>query len=722
MRRSARIAERNAKPVAHAVDSPAQALASTSTSPSPSPSPSPSISAAANSAPTSSATANAYDLAELRDAVSPLVSSTQSTPLRSRREAASHERASDRAERISEAVQMDQKHCAALEAYFFGHPTAEELANKIWPKEFKMGTEEALGEVIAGVINTTGDRRLVACQNSPQYISVAPDRVETTEKTADVVLLTHAAVAHDPTLPNVWALPSHADPAKKLDADAGPATNVNSNANENGKGQPHDEDNNAEEDSTNTAKVKDKDKVDLNQAKRSFTQVAAVGETKAGTSNAERQLFRRLSALLATPIREHAIGFTLRGERLKVYVMSACGVFSTKSRTVTEENGELSTFLYRLVQHSDRLNGILATTTSLDDRYGPFTPCPDFFPPAASEFIWGATTMSNVKIKELIFRRKRECGRATSTYEVKLAEGANIRTFAMTIIWVEESRNSDLAEIRNMIQEKRPRGLAPLVGVFRTEYRTLPMFLPGNESLAGCTPRAREVVVHEERYYPLATLKTTKQLACALERAIEGHRQLWEYGFIHRDVSYGNVMVDRNGKGVLIDYNLAVQKVRTAEEECRLSRSGTLPYISRLLLSPATEGVVHERWHDIESFFYVACRTAFQSESGSADARLFEKPKAARIWNVWNAGDLDEAAARKGWLSTEPGFEELLNACAFRWCGVEKVLSVLQQNCSLDWSFARVRPINTEPELASLWNSGQMSYEHVQAAFNALSK
>ncbi|KDE03123.1 hypothetical protein MVLG_06384, partial [Microbotryum lychnidis-dioicae p1A1 Lamole] len=204
------------------------------------------------------------------------------------------------------------------------------------------------------------------------------------------------------------------------------------------------------------------------------------------------------------------------------------------------------------------------------------------------------------------------------------------------------------------------------------------------------------------------------------EGAIEGHRQLWNYGFIHRDVSYGNVMVDKNGKGVLIDYNLAVKKVRTAEEGCRLSRSGTLPYISRLLLSPATEGVVHERWHDIESFLYVACRTAFQSESESADARLFEKPKAARIWNVWNAGDLDEAAIRKGWLSTRSGFRELLNACASRWSGVEKVLSVLQQNCSLEFSFLGLEDFETEPELASRWASGQMSYEHIQASFKAL--
>ncbi|SGY55732.1 BQ5605_C006g04068 [Microbotryum silenes-dioicae] len=41
----------------------------------------------------------------------------------------------------------------------------------------------------------------------------------------------------------------------------------------------------------------------------------------------------------------------------------------------------------------------------------------------------------------------------------------------------------------------------------------------------------------------------------------------------HRDVSSGIVMVDRHGDKILIDYNLAVKKARTVEEECRLSRS-----------------------------------------------------------------------------------------------------------------------------------------------------
>ncbi|SDA02742.1 BZ3501_MvSof-1269-A2-R1_Chr11g02707 [Microbotryum saponariae] len=102
-----------------------------------------------------------------------------------------------------------------------------ELAcNKIWPKEHTIATKNPLGEVIAGVINTVS-RRLgysIAWQrkNSPQCISVAPDRgktAETAETTADVVLLTRAGVAHDPILPDAWTFPSHPVPQADVDAD-----------------------------------------------------------------------------------------------------------------------------------------------------------------------------------------------------------------------------------------------------------------------------------------------------------------------------------------------------------------------------------------------------------------------------------------------------------------------------------------------------------------------
>ncbi|SCZ91635.1 BZ3500_MvSof-1268-A1-R1_Chr5-1g07571 [Microbotryum saponariae] len=119
----------------------------------------------------------------------------------------------------------------------------------------------------------------------------------------------------------------------------------------------------------------------------------------------------------------------------------------------------------------------------------------------------------------------------------------------------------------NLIQEKRPQGLAPLTGVFRTEYRTLPRFLPGDESLKGVTPRAEDKNdVHKECYNSLATLENTKQLARA------SALKALELNCVHRNVSYGIVMGNRHVEGILIDYYLAVKKARVGEEECRCGR------------------------------------------------------------------------------------------------------------------------------------------------------
>ncbi|SCV73576.1 BQ2448_7502 [Microbotryum intermedium] len=630
-----------------------------------------------------------------------------STPLQPQRAPSSGERAKARADRIFKAVKMKQVFSPALEAYFFDNPTSDEFENKIWPTA-KIGTEVAMAEVIeainrivsqAGSIGCT--YALVACKNSPNYIDVAPDRVETTEKTADIVLLTRASFAHDPTLSSVWALPNYSKPDVKGDGEGNGNGNVYVNVNS--KNTDEDDEEEQEDDNDDDEEAgEDKDKdttVDLNQTKRSLTHVAAVGQTKAGGANAEKQLFRRLSALLATPIREYAVGFTLRGDSLKVYIMNACGVFFTIKKKVTETNGFLSTFLYRLVRHTDPQNGLLATTTSLDDRYGPFTLCEGFFPRRPPNSLT-------------------ECGRATSTYKITVRDGTNFKTHAMTIAWVEESRNSDLAEIRNFIQEESPRGLSRLVGVFRGEYETLHAFLDTNQTFDKLVPRAREVVIHEQCYESLDTLTNTKQLARVLEGAIHGHRALWDRGFIHRDVSHGNVMVDRevdgSVDGVLIDYHLAVKKARLNEDTYRLSRSGTLPYLSRPLLKVRPEGVVHERWHDIESFFYVASYTAFRSPSSTFGALIIEKSEAARIWNVWNAEDSKGAAKDKDGLRGKVDFRDLIQACASRWVGMEELLGILKRNCSL-YAWVDIYVPEEEAHLGALWGLGTMGYERIFA-------
>ncbi|SCZ95681.1 BZ3500_MvSof-1268-A1-R1_Chr8-1g09725 [Microbotryum saponariae] len=125
-------------------------------------------------------------------------SSSHSALVRAHREAATGERAAASAEGISKAIQPELNlHLRSLQDLAQGAHHCH---------------QESVGEVIAGVINT----------NSPQCISVAPDRgktAETAETTADVVLLTRAGVAHDPILPDAWTFPSHPVPQADVDAD-----------------------------------------------------------------------------------------------------------------------------------------------------------------------------------------------------------------------------------------------------------------------------------------------------------------------------------------------------------------------------------------------------------------------------------------------------------------------------------------------------------------------
>ncbi|SGY25488.1 BQ5605_C018g08626 [Microbotryum silenes-dioicae] len=108
-------------------------------------------------------------------------------------------------------------------------------------------------------------------------------------------------------------------------------------------------------------------------------------------------------------------------------------------------------------------------------------------------------------------------------------------------------------------------GLSRIVGVHRGAFRILPDFLSDDEVFEGIEPRALEVVFSEECYTTLDSVQDTEAMARVVLGVIHGehptttsHWSLHRLGFLHRDVSTNNVMVDRPGHGVLIDYHLAV--------------------------------------------------------------------------------------------------------------------------------------------------------------------
>ena len=119
-----------------------------------------------------------------------------------------------------------------------------------------------------------------------------------------------------------------------------------------------------------------------------------------------------------------------------------------------------------------------------------------------------------------------------------------------------------------------------------------------------------------------------------------GHRNLWDNGILHRDISVNNILVGQpnakpGNRGVLIDLDMAIRLDRTdtlATVDFRTvsSQDSYVCFISDIfcgLPSPCTQGtrafqsisvlssvnkaagqaLSHDHLDDLESFFYVFC-------------------------------------------------------------------------------------------------------------------
>jgi len=90
------------------------------------------------------------------------------------------------------------------------------------------------------------------------------------------------------------------------------------------------------------------------------------------------------------------------------------------------------------------------------------------------------------------------------------------------------------------------------------------------------------------------------------------------HGVLHRDVSYGNIMLLPSPKdGMLIDFDLAISANRSSVSAHH--RTGTIEFMAVDLLEGAD--VIHSPRHDIESFFYVLLLLAIRY-SRASDGKL----------------------------------------------------------------------------------------------------
>ncbi|KLO10697.1 hypothetical protein SCHPADRAFT_930385 [Schizopora paradoxa] len=139
----------------------------------------------------------------------------------------------------------------------------------------------------------------------------------------------------------------------------------------------------------------------------------------------------------------------------------------------------------------------------------------------------------------------------------------------------------------------------------------------------------------------LCTFTSKKELVTAFGDIIYAVKILHRNGFIHRDISYRNILLyQHNGvlRGLLIDYDYAIS-IKRSTSEAVAERTGTLPFMAfdRMKKNPKFP---HSYFHDLESIFYVICWTCILFRGrGYENKRQFEtekKPYFDTVVAAWN--------------------------------------------------------------------------------------
>ncbi|WVO16474.1 hypothetical protein L204_104151 [Cryptococcus depauperatus] len=100
---------------------------------------------------------------------------------------------------------------------------------------------------------------------------------------------------------------------------------------------------------------------------------------------------------------------------------------------------------------------------------------------------------------------------------------------------------------------------------------------------------------------PIFKASSRVALLAAMERCIAGHESLLQAGFLHRDISINNLMIDEdNDNAFLIDLDLAIKVSRITASGAK-GITGTRAFMAIGVLW----GHEHSFMHDLESFFWV---------------------------------------------------------------------------------------------------------------------
>ncbi|KAI0389088.1 hypothetical protein F5Y17DRAFT_450431 [Xylariaceae sp. FL0594] len=175
---------------------------------------------------------------------------------------------------------------------------------------------------------------------------------------------------------------------------------------------------------------------------------------------------------------------------------------------------------------------------------------------------------------------------------------------------------------------------------------------PGNVLLPN---RIHRRIVVRDYGKPIYKASSRVALLAALEGCIQGHESLYKAGFLHRDISVNNLMVNEDGgnpswPSFMIDLDLAININRIKSSGAK-GKTGTRAFMAIGVLS----GDDHSFMDDLESFFWVLFWICihYNKEGQGRRVATFDK---------WNWVDTEELATLKRGTIARQGFYQIVSA------------------------------------------------------------
>ncbi|KAM4064203.1 hypothetical protein HRG_007198 [Hirsutella rhossiliensis] len=345
----------------------------------------------------------------------------------------------------------------------------------------------------------------------------------------------------------------------------------------------------------------------------------------------------------AQDTRRFVLGFTLCGSRMRVWEFDRLGGIASEQFDINKEEGGVqfvATTLGFLRMNEEMLGFDPTVMTSGDQQY--------------IEIERNDKT-ERLLIDKVMKRARCIAGRATICWR------AHSKEDPQTPLVIKDSwQYTDRDEEGQLLREATDKGRSSGAGVKRPSSEmdaALPpckrsgSTSPVKASIEALPNRIHRRVILRDYGKPIYNASSPVALLATLEGCIEGHQSLYKAGFLHRDISINNLMINEDDenpsqRAFLIDLDLAIKAQREGASGAK-GKTGTRAFMA---IGALLGNEQHSFMHDLESFFWVLfwiCIHYNGPDDGKTVPR-FEK---------WNYVDTEELAElKKGQVSHERDF------------------------------------------------------------------